>query len=53
VEQEASLYLTPSLPDNPTGVRDVGVKSDKIDCALIPDTPVATCTTQPTTGGTP
>jgi RNA polymerase sigma-70 factor (ECF subfamily) len=51
VEKESSLYLTPSLPDNPTGVRDIGVKSDKIDCSLL-STPLTYCSTHPSTGGT-
>ena len=52
VERESSLYLAPSLPDNPTGVRDIGVKSDKIDCSQLPSTPVTYCSTHPSTGGT-
>ena len=52
VERETSLYLTPSLPDNPTGVRDIGVKTDKLDCAQLPSTPLTYCSTHPSTGGT-
>jgi RNA polymerase sigma factor (sigma-70 family) len=46
----AGLYLNQSLPDNPTGVRDLGVESDKFDCTTLPRTPLTTCT-PPSTGG--
>jgi RNA polymerase sigma-70 factor (ECF subfamily) len=46
------LYLTPRLPDNPTGVRDIGIKADTFDCRALPATPLTTCTTNPSTGGT-
>lgn len=45
------LYADPSLPDNPTGIHDVGVQSDKIDCTRMPETAVTTCQPAPT-GGT-
>jgi RNA polymerase sigma-70 factor (ECF subfamily) len=45
------LYVTPTLPDNPTGIRNVGVESDKIDCTQLPSTPMTACT-PPSTGGT-
>ena len=47
----ASVYLTPSLPDNPTGVRELGVKTDAVDCRQLPAIPLTRCTT-PSTGGT-
>ncbi|MBK5306448.1 MAG: sigma-70 family RNA polymerase sigma factor [Frankiaceae bacterium] len=47
----ASIYLTPTLPDNPTGVREVGVETDKVDCDDVPDTALTTCTYSPSTGG--
>ena len=46
----AGLYLNQSLPDNPTGIRDVGVESDKFDCSTLPKTPLTTCT-PPSSGG--
>jgi hypothetical protein len=45
------IYVNAALPDNPTGIREVGVESDKIDCAVLPDTPATTCTAAPSTGG--
>jgi RNA polymerase sigma-70 factor (ECF subfamily) len=45
------VYLNQSLPDNPTGVRDVGVYSDKIDCTPVPTNPVVTCEPGPSNGG--
>jgi hypothetical protein len=47
-----TLYVGPSLPDNPTGVRDLGVKSERIHCADIPSNPLVTCSPDPTPGGT-
>jgi RNA polymerase sigma-70 factor (ECF subfamily) len=47
---DSTLYVGPTLPDNPTGVRDVGVKSSKIDCSAVPTLPALTCT--PSNGGT-
>jgi RNA polymerase sigma-70 factor (ECF subfamily) len=49
-KDSASLYVNQSLPDNPTGIRDVGVESDKFKCTYIPTTPVTTCTATPSTG---
>jgi RNA polymerase sigma-70 factor (ECF subfamily) len=46
----AGLYLNQRLPNNPTGVRDLGVESDKFDCTTLPRTPLTTCT-PPSTGG--
>jgi RNA polymerase sigma-70 factor (ECF subfamily) len=45
------VYVNATLPDNPTGIRDVGVESDKINCSVLPNTPVTTCTPAPSTGG--
>ncbi len=39
------LHVGPPLPDNPTGVKRVGVESDRIDCAAVPTTPLTQCTT--------
>ena len=47
------LYVDTPLPDNPTGIREVGVESDRIDCTQLPDTPLTTCSNAATTGGTP
>jgi hypothetical protein len=49
-KDSASLYLNQSLPDNPTGIRDVGIESDKFKCAYVPTTPITTCTATPSTG---
>jgi hypothetical protein len=46
------VYVNQSLPDNPTGVRDVGVYTNKINCSDVPRTHVITCTPAPSTGGT-
>jgi RNA polymerase sigma factor (sigma-70 family) len=46
----AHIYLTPSLPDNPTGVRDVGFGTDKVHCSDLPNTPLTTCTDTPSNG---
>lgn len=46
----SSIYLSQSLPDNPTGVRDVGVESEWIDCSKVPTTPLATCQSEPSNG---
>lgn len=46
------IYLTQRLPENPTHIRDVGVETDKVDCSQVPTTPLTTCTTEPTSGGT-
>ncbi|MDT7547361.1 MAG: polymerase sigma-70 factor, subfamily [Actinomycetota bacterium] len=45
------LYVRESLPDNPTRVRDIGVESDKINCAQIPTTPLTACQPSSTTPG--
>jgi RNA polymerase sigma-70 factor (ECF subfamily) len=47
----ANVYLTPRLPDNPTGVREVGVETDKVSCRQVPVTPITTCTSSPSSGG--
>ncbi|MDT7549373.1 MAG: hypothetical protein QOE84_1767 [Actinomycetota bacterium] len=49
-KDSASLYLNQSLPDNPTGIRDVGIESDKVKCTSLPTTPVTTCSATPSTG---
>lgn len=43
------IYLRQRLPDNPLGVRYVGVQSDLIDCSSlpVPTNPVIACSTQP------
>lgn len=38
-----TLYIGPELPDNPTGVRRVGVYMDDAQCNELPDTPVTEC----------
>ena len=51
-DRTTSVYLTPRLPDNPTGIRDIGVKTDGIDCRQLPDVPLTQCTADSSTGGT-
>src|SRR4051794_15014561 len=51
-DQTPSLYLAPTLPDNPTGIRQLGLKADTIDCRQLPATPLTRCTTSPSSGGT-
>jgi RNA polymerase sigma-70 factor (ECF subfamily) len=46
-------YLTPTLPDNPTGIREIGLKTNKLDCKSVPATPLTSCSATPSTGGTP
>ena len=50
-DRAGQVYVGPTLPDNPTGVRNVGVKSDRIDCTKLPTTPVTSCTNDPSSGG--
>jgi hypothetical protein len=50
-DSTANVYLTPRLPDNPTGVREVGVETDKVNCGQVPVTPITTCTSSPSSGG--
>jgi RNA polymerase sigma-70 factor (ECF subfamily) len=38
------IWINQQLPDNPTGVRYLGVESDKIECTPLPDNPVVSCT---------
>jgi RNA polymerase sigma-70 factor (ECF subfamily) len=37
------IYLAPTLPDNITGVRSVGVESDKIQCSSLPSNGLIQC----------
>jgi RNA polymerase sigma-70 factor (ECF subfamily) len=48
------LFVNATLPENPTGVRDLGLYSNKVDCSFVPNNPAATCTpaADPSTGGT-
>jgi RNA polymerase sigma-70 factor (ECF subfamily) len=46
------VYVNQSLPDNPTGVRDIGVYTNRVNCSNVPTTHVITCTPAPSTGGT-
>lgn len=39
----STYYLTPTLPDNPTHMHQVGVTSDLISCASMPVTPITQC----------
>ena len=50
-DDRASIYLTPRLPDNPTGVREIGVETDKVQCDQLPTTPLTTCTSSSSSGG--
>ncbi len=38
------LWVSQPLPDNPTGIRYLGVEGSRIDCALVPTNPVLSCT---------
>lgn len=49
-DSSASIYVSQPLPDNPTGVRYVGVESDRVRCSDLPSTPVTTCSTNPSNG---
>ncbi|MCA1722020.1 MAG: hypothetical protein LC779_13280 [Actinobacteria bacterium] len=51
-DARTSLYVGPTLPDNPTGIRDVGISSDKLRCEDTPDTALTHCSANPSTGGT-
>jgi RNA polymerase sigma factor (sigma-70 family) len=44
LDRDAVLHVGPALPANPTGVERVGVESDRIDCAAVPDLPLTECT---------
>jgi RNA polymerase sigma factor (sigma-70 family) len=44
-----TVTLTPQLPDNPTGIRQLGVTSDYVSCPQLPSTPAYTCTSAPST----
>jgi hypothetical protein len=37
------MYLNATLPDNPTGVRQVGVSSTDLDCGVVARNPLVTC----------
>jgi len=49
-DRAASIYLTRQLPDNPTGVREIGVETDKVQCSDLPSLPETTCTDDPSNG---
>ena len=51
-DRGSHLYVNASLPDNATGVRDIGVYSNKIDCSQMPANPVLVCDPTPHNGGT-
>ncbi len=40
----ATLHVGPALPTNPAGISRVGVESRQIDCTVVPDLPMTTCT---------
>jgi RNA polymerase sigma-70 factor (ECF subfamily) len=40
----ATLHVGPPLPANPAGVKRVGVETERLDCDLVPTTPVTSCT---------
>lgn len=42
-ERNASLYVGPPLPDNPTGVKRIGLESRQINCDALPALPMTTC----------
>jgi RNA polymerase sigma-70 factor (ECF subfamily) len=46
----ANLYVNATLPDNPSGVRHIGVETDKVSCSDLPTIPMTTCTDDPSTG---
>ena len=43
-QRDPVLHVGPELPDNPTGVKRVGVEADRLDCAAVPDLPLTECT---------
>lgn len=47
-DPKAHIYLNAELPDNPTGIRAVGVATDRAACAELPTTPLTTCKDEPT-----
>ncbi|MCA1823655.1 MAG: sigma-70 family RNA polymerase sigma factor [Frankia sp.] len=48
------LWLGPALPDNPTGIRRVGVAADgPVNCQQVPDTLVTHCGPNPPDGSVP
>lgn len=49
-DSTANVYLRPTLPENPTGVHEVGVETDRVQCPDIPQNPLVTCSS-PSTGG--
>ena len=44
-ETASTLYLGPTLPDNPTGIRRVGIDTTR-DCSVLAAVPLAQCTTE-------
>jgi hypothetical protein len=44
-----TVYVVPALPDNPTGIRQVGVATSDLDCSALISNPVIACSpdTQP------
>jgi RNA polymerase sigma-70 factor (ECF subfamily) len=49
-DESANIYLVPTLPDNPTGIREVGIETDKVKCSDLPSIPLTTCTDEPSNG---
>jgi RNA polymerase sigma factor (sigma-70 family) len=43
-QQNSVLHVGPALPDNPTGVKRVGIEGRSIDCSAIPSTAITQCT---------
>ena len=41
----STIYVGPTLPDNPTGIRRLGVDTTR-ECAPVPTTPITQCTSE-------
>jgi RNA polymerase sigma factor (sigma-70 family) len=48
-----TVYLVPALPDNPTGIRQVGVTTNDVDCSTVLPNPLVACSSDTTQPGAP
>jgi hypothetical protein len=49
----STVWLTPTLPDNPTGVRQIGITSSDIQCSAVAGAPLVSCSPDKTQPGAP
>jgi hypothetical protein len=49
----STIWLTPTLPDNPTGLRQVGITSNDITCSDVAAAPLVSCSPENTQPGAP